>query len=243
MRRRWVAVLFAVTLASCGFEKPVPPVNAAPPDSSAIVVLDLGMLRAEPVYDRLPAAIRAMTEPLGGVRQLAFAWNGRDLLLLAGGFKQVPAGYVAIGKGIAASGAPERIEAARQALAGGSPPPLILPQGTAQVHAAIRGDGKLPFPGNLSNAANLLSMALNSKLTAHLGTDVDLEVEAQCASASQALHLEQSLRAVLTLAAAGTKDPQLAQMLRGVRLTRENILVRVRLMANLAALTKALGVE
>jgi hypothetical protein len=241
MRGRWVAALAAVVLASCGMEKPAPVVNAAPADSTAIAVLDLAMLRSAPAYDRLPAAVRALAEPLAGVKQLALAWDGKDLLMLAGGFAQPPAGYTAIGKGIAASGAAGRIEAARRALALAAPPPLLLPQGAAELHAAIRGDGKLPLSGNLSNAANLLSMASGSRLTAHVGTDVEVEVEAQCASSSQALQLEESLRAMLTLAAAGTKDAQLAEMLRDIKVTRENILIRVRVIANPATIGKAFG--
>jgi hypothetical protein len=199
------------------------------------------MLRAAPAYDKLPAAVRALAAPLAGVKELALAWNGTDLLLLAGGFDQPPAGYTAIGKGVAASGAAGRIEAARQAVAAGSAPPLVLPQGVAELRAAIRGDGKLPLPGNMSNAANLLSMASGSKAIAHVGSDVELEVESQCASSSQALQLEESLRAMLTLATAGTKDAQLAQMLRDVRVTRENIMIRVRLVTKPEAIAKAFG--
>jgi len=115
------------------------------------------------------------------------------------------------------------------------------PPGAAELRAAIRGDGKLPLPGNLSNAATLLSMASASKAIAHLGSDVELEVESQCASSSQALQLEESLRAMVTLAASGTKDPQLAQMLRDVRVTRENIMIRVRLYTKPEPIAKAFG--
>jgi hypothetical protein len=243
MRGQWIPALMALGLASCGFEKPAPLTNAAPADSTAVALLDLARLRAAPAYDRLPPALRSLAEPLAGVKQLVLAWNGQDLLMLAGGFEQPPAGYTPIEKGIAASGTSGRVDAARQALAAGSPHALVLPQGTAELYASIRGDGKLPLAGNLSNAGHLLSMASASRAIAHVGTDVELEVEAQCATSSQALQLEESLRAMLTLAAAGAKEAPVAQMLRDTRVTRENILIRVRLVAKPAALSKALGGE
>jgi hypothetical protein len=214
-------------------------INAAPADTTAIAVLNLATLRQAPAFDQLPQAVRALAEPLAGVKQLALAWNGSDLLMLAGGYEQPPTGYTAIGKGIAAAGAPARIEAAREKLAGATPQSLTLPQGAAELFVAIRGDGRLPLPGNLSNAARLLSMATGSKAIAHVVSELELEVEAQCESATKALQLEESLRAMLTLAAAGTKDAQLAQLLRDIRVTRENILIRARVVAKPDAIAKA----
>lgn len=243
MGGRWAAVIFAIALASCGSEKSAPLVNAAPADTTAIAVLNLATLRQAVAYDQLPGAVRALAAPLAGVKQLALAWNGQDLLLLAGGYEQLPSGYTAIGKGIAAAGAPGRIEAARRRLAGATAPPLILPQGNAELVAAIRGDGKLPLPGNLSNASRLLSMATMSRVMAHVASDLELEIEAQCESAGKALQLEESLRGMVTLAAAGTKDPQLAQMLRDIRVTRENILVRAGVVAKADAIAKAFAAQ
>ena len=63
----------------------------------------------------------SLAEPLQGAREMLLAWNGRDLLLLAGGdFAEHPAGYTALAKGIAAAGAPDRVEAARAQLATGA---------------------------------------------------------------------------------------------------------------------------
>jgi hypothetical protein len=239
MRGRCVAALLVIALASCGREKPALLANASPADATAIAVFNLATLRQAPSYDQLPPAVRALAEPLAGVKQLALVWNGQDLLMLAGDYEQPPSGYTAIGKGIAAAGAPARIEAARQKLAGGAPPPLILPQGAAELVAAIRGNGKLPLPGNLSNAARLLSMATGARATAHVASELEMEVEAQCESATKALQLEESLRAMLTLAAAGTKDAELAQTLRDIRVTRENILIRARVVAKPEMITKA----
>ena len=108
-----------------------------------------------------------------------------------------------------------------------------------------RGEAVFPNVASCKYARGALRLASLVSLLAiaHVGTDVELEVEAQCATASQALQLEESLRAMLTLAAAGAKDAPVAQMLRDIRVTRENILIRVRLVAKPAALSKALGGE
>jgi hypothetical protein len=186
-------------------------ISAVPGDSTAIAVIDLERLRAAPAYGRLPAAMKALAQPLSGVKQMAVSWNGRDLLLLAAGFSEPPAGYTAIGKGIAAAG------------------------------PAIRGDGRLPLADNLANAGTLLSMASSSTLMAHVENAVELELTALSASSAQALQLEESLRAMLTLGAAGTKDAELAALLRDVRIQRENMLVRVNVIASPDSLAKALG--
>ena len=216
-------------------------INAVPGDSTAIAVIDLERLRAAPAYGRLPAAMKALAQPLSGVKQMAVSWNGRDLLLLAAGFSEPPAGYTAIGKGIAAAGPAGRIEAARATLATKALPRLELPQGTGEVRAAIRGDGRLPLADNLANAGTLLSMASSSTLMAHVENAVELELTALSASSAQALQLEESLRAMLTLGAAGTKDAELAALLRDVRIQRENMLVRVNVIASPDSLAKALG--
>ena len=54
----------------------------------------------------------------------------------------------------------------------------------------------------------------------------------------QAADLEQSLRAMVTLAAAATKDPGLAALLRAIRVQRESLIVRVHAIARPEAFAK-----
>jgi len=231
----------AMAFVSCGPSGPPPVLDAAPSDTRAMAVIELAALRAASAYPKLPA-IKALAQPLDGVKQLVLAWNGRDLLLLAGGdFAQPPAGYTAIGKGIAAAGPAARIEAARRKLASKTPPPLQVPPGTAEIRAAIRGDGGLPLSGNLENLGIMLRMANPTTLTAHVENSVEVEIAAQCASAEDARELEQSLRGMLTLAAAGTHDPDLESLVRSIQTTRENIVVRVRGIASPDRLAKLLA--
>jgi len=233
------AAMGALAMSSCGGSA-APVTAAAPADSTAIVVLELEPLRAAPVYSKLPPAVRSLTDPLQHVKHLALCWNGKDLLMLAGGFSQLPTGYTEIGKGIAAAGSGERIAAARKALSGGTPV-VQQPQGVAEIRATVFGDGKLPLTGNLANAGNLLRIAATSTVTVHVENEVELEIAAQCVSSGKALQLEQSLRAMVTLASAGTKDPAISTLLQEVRVQRENILVRVRTVGSVEAFAKALG--
>jgi hypothetical protein len=234
-----LAAIGALAMSSCGGGS-ASVTAAAPADSTAVAVIELEPLRAASVYKKLPAAARSLTEPLKEVKHLALCWNGKDLLMLAAGFKQVPAGYTEIGRGIAATGSTERIAAARKALNGGTPV-IQQPQGPAEIRATLFGDGKLPLTANLANAGNLLRMATTSTVTVHVENEVELEVAAQCASSGKALQLEQSLRAMVTLAIAGSKDPSISALLQEVRIERENILVRVHTVASAEAFAKAFG--
>ncbi|HXA53111.1 MAG TPA: hypothetical protein VNV86_22495 [Candidatus Acidoferrum sp.] len=242
MRRRWILAVAPLALVGCGPSAPPPVASAVPADTTAVVSVDLAALRAAPAYSKLPPAIRAFTDPLPATKLLVLAWNGKELLMLAGGgFTQTPSGYTSIGNGIAASGSPERVEAARKKLAAGSGIPLALPQGNAEIRATLRGDGGLPLAGNLANAANLLRMANPTTVTVHVENAVEAEITAQCGSSADAVQLEESLRALLTLAKAGNRDADLAAMLADIRTSRENRLVRTQAVLTPETLAKAIA--
>jgi hypothetical protein len=217
-------------------------VNAVPADTTAMAAVDLPALRAAPAYSKLPSPVKAFMDSLPAAKMVVLAWNGKELLMLAGGGStQPPPGYTSIGNGIAASGSPERIEAARRKLASGSAVPLPLPQNNAELRAALRGDGKLPLGGNMVNAANLLRMANPTTVSLHVENAVEVVVAAQCGSAAEAVQLEESLRALLTLAKAGNRDPDLAAMLQELRTTRENWIVRTNTILTPETLTKVMA--
>jgi predicted small lipoprotein YifL len=229
MRRRLLAVAAVLALAACGPAGAPPAERAIPADATAAAVIDLARLRAAPAYAALPAALRTLAGPLAAAKELALAWNGKDLLLIAtGDFAQPPAGYTTIGKGVAAAGVAERIEAARTALAVGSKLPggSGVPSSTAEIRAVFRGDGALPLAGNLANLSKLMRKAEVTTLTAHLEQILEVEIASQCDSASGAQDLEESLRAAVTLAASAARDPALAAMLKSARIARESRAVR-----------------
>jgi hypothetical protein len=242
MRRRWILAVAPLALVGCGPSALPPVANAVPADTTAVISVDLAGLRAAPAYAKLPSTIRAFTDPLPAAKLLVLAWNGKELLMLAGGgFTQAPSGYTSIGNGIAAAGTPERIEAARRKLASGSGIPLALPPGNAEIRATLRGDGGLPLAGNLENAGKLLRMANPTTLTVHVENAVEAEITGQCGSSADAVQLEESLRALLTLAKAGNRDAELAAMLGDIRTSRENRLVRAQAVLTPETLTKVIA--
>jgi hypothetical protein len=160
---------------------------------------------------------------------LAACWNGKDLLLIsAGDSAEVPGGYTPIGHGIAAAGPAERIEAARSAQAEGKNHARDLPDGDAQVRIVVRGDGRLPLTGNLANLTKLLRMADATTIALRIRDQVDVEIVGRCRSAQQAQSLEESVRAIITMARSlRSKDSRLAALLQSVRITRESEIVRI----------------
>jgi hypothetical protein len=242
MCRRWILAVAALALVGCAPSAPPPVANAAPADTTAMASVDLPALRGAPAYAKLPSSVKAFMDSLPAAKVVVLAWNGKELLMLAGGgFTQPPSRYTSIGNGIAASGSTERIEAARKKLASGSGVPLPLPQSNAEIRAALRGDGKLPLTGNMVNTANLLRMANPTTVTVHVENAVEVEVAAQCGSAAEAVQLEESLRALLTLAKAGNRDADLAGMLQELRTTRENWIVRTNIILTPETLTKVIS--
>lgn len=240
MFRRLATLTAVLALAACGPDRRAPIANALPAGDSAVAVLDMAALRASGSLGTLPPAVVALAGPLREAREWAISWNGKDLLLVAAGeFAQPPAGYTAIGRGMAAAGPVERIDAARAALGVGKNGAADLPPGAAPIRAVVRGDGKLPLSGNLENAAKLLRMANSTTVAVHIQDLVELEIAGQCASVERARTLEESMRAMMTLgAAAGTRDSEIAKLLRSVRITRESATVRTQAIGSAEAFRK-----
>src|SRR5689334_20653974 len=109
MQSGWIAAA-VLALSACGRNTPPAATNAIPADSTAAAVIELAALRNAPAYPELPL-VNAYAQMPETVKQVAIAWNGRDLLLIAAGsFAQPPQGYTTIGKGIAAAGPAARVE-------------------------------------------------------------------------------------------------------------------------------------
>jgi len=241
MRFRLAALTAVLMLASsCGNNAPLWLNSAVPSDSTAFAAVDLTALRASPLYSKLPPAVIALAEPLRDASKMMLAWDGKDLLLLAGGnFTQPPSGYTLIAPGIAASGAPNRIQAARQELRNGSSGSGPFPEITGTIWAAVRGDGRLPLAGNLANANNLLREASSTTLSAQLRDAVELTLTAQCPTPENARRFEESLRAIVTLAAAASpRQPEIANVIKTIRVERQDRTVHASAIATPESLAK-----
>jgi hypothetical protein len=231
MSCRLAVILAAMAFTSACRRSEPPLIAAVPPGTTALMGLDLTAILQSPLYPKLPPAVGALIEPVRRASTMLIAWNGTGLLLLARGrFEQHPPGYVRIGNSTAAAGASDRIQAARTQLESGQTGAGELTRlvPAAPIWAVIRGDGQLPLTGNLANAKNLLREADYTIVSAQPGESINLSVTSECPTPDNARRLEQSLRALATLAAAAnTRQPDLAALLRSVNVSRDDRVVRV----------------
>src|SRR3954453_22909371 len=117
MRRPAALTAGLMLCAACRNSTPPSLAPPIPSDATAVASIDLAALRTSPLYSKLPSAVIGLSEPLRAASKMMAAWDGKDLLLLASGnFAQPPLGYTLIAPGIAASGTPNRIDAARERL-------------------------------------------------------------------------------------------------------------------------------
>jgi hypothetical protein len=216
-------VILIATLVTCACNRTPPPklTDAVPASATAIAGANLTVLRNSPAFARLPATISGLRE----ASKVLLVWDGRDLLILAEG---VPPGYTTIAPGISAAGSPSAITAAKEKLGNSrSPVPgLIQHAGTGTVWAAVHGDGRLPLTGNLANVFNLLRQAEYTMLSGDLQESLKFTITAECPSPEHARRFEGSFRAIVTVAAASVRRPEIADQLRSIRVAREDRIVR-----------------
>jgi hypothetical protein len=208
-----------------------------PPDAALIAGLDLAALRASPLYSKLPPAANAFAAQLGGVSSALAAYNGKELLVaVRGNFKAPPDGAAILAPDLALIGSPEQTAAATaQYKSGRTGVPALLAQAEplaagAQLWIVARGDARLPLTGNAANLTRILRQAQFVTLTARTGAGLSLELRGLAPDVNAASAIEETLRADLTLAAAGeAKRPDVAEALRSAQVTRADREVRVTL--------------
>ncbi len=218
----------------CHHTPPVPqaidPAMAAclPPDSALIAGIDLTAVRASPLYAKAPAAAGAFTAQFGGVSSALVAYAGKELLIVARGrFQSPPPGAVMVAPDLALYGSPEQTAAASARYKSRSPgPTALLAQAEsvargAQVWAAAHGNAPLPLSGNVADLAGILRKADFITLTARTGPGLALELRATAPDTNSARAIEETLRADITLGAAGeARRPDVAAALRSARVDR-----------------------
>lgn len=205
-----------------------------PADTVALAAVRLDQLRASPLYADLPAAARAMVEPLHEARYLLVAWDGKEFLAIArGSFREAPPGATLAARDVALAGTDERVRAAvAQHRTGGTGAPDLLAQAAGkaagrQIWMAARGSATLPFEGNADNVNRLLHATQYTTVTAQLGDGITVDATAVCGSAGGARRLEETLRALFSLAAAGSeRRPQWAALLSKIEVSRDDRTVR-----------------
>jgi hypothetical protein len=208
-----------------------------PPDAALIAGVDLTALRALPLYSKMPPTAKTFAEQLRGVSAALAAYNGKELLAaLRGNFKAPPEGARALALDLAVIGSPEQMAAAAaQYKSRRTGAPALLAEAEPLAAGALlwvvaRGNARLPLTGNALNLAAILRKAQFVTLTARTGAGLSLELRALAPDADAASAIEETLRADLTLAAAGeAKRTDVAGALRAAQVTRTDREVRVTL--------------
>ena len=250
---RWARIIAVILplLSGCDTHRTLPavPTEAAvciPPGTIALAGLHLEQIRATPLYAALPAAWRALLEPLHEAADLLIAYNGRDLLIIAQGhFASAPPGAVLLSPTLALAGSPAGIQAAQaQRASGRTGAPRLVTEAQSvaiqPVWIAAEGHSSLPLAGNFANLNRMLQLVDYATLGADLGSRVDIRVNGVCHIADDARTLEESLRALVTLAAASTRDVDLMAVFRSAQVTRDGSSVVLTMSAGVAAIAKLL---
>jgi len=236
------AVLFTLALLSSACRDSVPALDPAmtsciPASAVLAAGLNLDAIRAAPVYPKLPPAVLALTEPLRQAQYAIFVFDGRNMLAISRGqFREPPAGATLLAPNLALAGPPDLVRAATSQHNTGTTgaPELVDPAKLAAaakpIWIVVRGGVTLPLGGNAANLNRLLHATSHTTITVELRDSVDLELTALCLTPGDGREFEQSLRAILTLAAAANeRQPGLAALLRGIEIRREDRTVHVAL--------------
>jgi len=207
---------------------------SVPPGTVVLAFVNLDQLRPTPLYNNSLGPALAI---FGEASQLLIAYTGKDVVVLArGNFPAAPAGATLISPRLAVTGSPDAVRAAIAQHQTGTPgsPRLVelaanVPAGR-QIWLVAQGGITLPLTGNAANLNRILRLTDSISLSAQVDSAVRLEAIAACSTPDAARQLEESMRAILTLAGAATRrQPDLSQALQAVEIRREDRTVRASL--------------
>jgi hypothetical protein len=223
--------------------------SCIPADTVALAGVNLDRLRAAPLYSKLPAAVTAIAGAFTDASSALLAYNGQDVLAIArGSFAKAPAGATLAAPNLALFGTPQLVAAAvaqRRSQTAGAPALLALAESIAagrQIWIVVQGGIAFPLSGNAANLNQLLHNAETATVAASVSSGLALEVTALGRTGDAALDIEETVRADITLAAAAeSRQPDLAKLLRSIRIDREDRSVRFTLSADQDAAAKLLA--
>jgi len=246
-----VLATLAFATAACRTAAPPPALDAelaacVPPETRVLARADLNALRANPGLQQLASGWAAFLEPARDASEVLIAYNGKDLLFIARGqFRTAPAGGRLLTPQLALAGGDAAIRAATaQHATGRSGAPSLVAfaeEVAAQpVWAVVSGGGSLPIPGNLGNLNRLLAFTEHATLALELNSGVTLHVTGVCRSADAARQLEETLRGLVSIASATTRDRDLAAWLGSVQVRRDQGTVHADVSGSVDATAKLL---
>src|SRR5579863_710033 len=241
MRRLAIAGL--AVLAACRNTAGPPPAidpamaSCVPSSTTVVAGVDLARLRASPLYAKLPPGVVALLDPLRDAHTLLLAFDGQSLVTVARGpFRETPAGATAVAKDLIVAGA-------SSCAAKPAPSNLLSYAATiapaAPIWIAARGGVILPLTGNGANLNRLLRDCENAGLTLKLGPPAELAFTAIGRTPDAATKVENTLRATITLTAAGeSRHPDVVALLHAIQLSTSDRTVRATLTASPDAVDK-----
>ena len=220
-----------------------------PADTLILAGLNLDELRASPLYPKLPPAVRTLAEPLRDAGYLLLAFNGKDLLSIARGpFREAPPDATLLAPGLSAAGSPGSVRAAVAQHKTGRPgaPGLFARAATVadgvQMWMVARGGVPLPVAGNAANLNRLLRDTEYATIAVRIGSRIEIEASAAGRTAEAAREFEESVRAILSLAAvANARQPDLVALIRSIQIRRDDRTVRAVLSGGADAVARLLG--
>jgi hypothetical protein len=230
-----ILVLFTCALAIGCRSGPSPTIDPdlaarVPAPATILAGVNLETVRASPLRKQLPSAAAAFIDSLNGARRVLLASDNSNYLVLTQG--AAPAGATSLGHEAAAMGSPEWVQAASHstAIANGLLVRAEPLASGADIWVAVVGGAKLPLTGNGENINGLIQTTEYSVLTIRLADRVELALTGVCRDAESGRRLEETVRAMITLGAAGTaKQPAISALLHQIRLTRDDRTVHLTL--------------
>lgn len=211
-----------------------------PADSSLVAGVKLSEVRQWPLYEHLPDSWRSALAPVEGAQTAILATGGKEFLLIAQGrFPSPPPGTLMAAPDLAIFGPSDSArDAAARYRTGAAPQTELLktaeslPSGTP-LWLVARGDAELPIPGNVTNFLSILRKARWIALTVQRNGALRFDLRATAPNEQAARAIEETLRADLTLAAAGeARRPEVAAVLKKAEVTRDGLGVEVRFSAS-----------
>jgi hypothetical protein len=211
-----------------------------PANTVVLAGIDLDQFRATSLYRSLPPTALAAVQTLRDASYLLIASNSQDLLFLARGrFGEAPPGATLISRTLAIAGAVDSVRAATAQHQAGTTGPhrlLDLAAGIARGRPAwmvAQGGVTLPLTGNLANLNRILHFTDYVTLAAQIDARIQVDATGAGRTAGAARQLEESLRAILTFAAAASgRQSEIAAVLDSVEIRRDGLTVHATVSTN-----------
>jgi hypothetical protein len=215
-------------------------------DTAAVAGVDLTQVRDGPLSAAIPPEWVTALEPFRQASRAWVAYDGEDMLVIAAGrFPPAPPGAVLIGNGLALIGSPRAIRAAEGQHAIGHTGAGRLMQKAGQLRnvaiwAVIRGNAAVPLHGNGANLERALRFTEYTAASVNWDSGAQVRLWGYCVTAEKAQQLEESLRAMVTLAKRAVHAADLKATLESTQIARQESTVLVSLTARPEALREML---